>query len=128
MDTKMIGSFLKELRKENNMTQVDLAKKLQVTDKAVSKWERGLGFPDIVQAKALLLLIEIPIEDDVGGARSLIVFLLQGIQRHGDHVPIVLRFLEQLADLDHIAGRRECHVPEAQAALFIDDLEHGINV
>ena len=82
----------------------------------------------IVQAKALLLLIEIPIEDDVGGARSLIVFLLQGVQGHGDHVPIVLRFLEQLADLDHIAGRRECHVPEAQAALFIDDLEHGINV
>ena len=47
MDAKKFGMFIATLRKEKNMTQVDLAKKLQVTDKAVSKWERGLGFPDI---------------------------------------------------------------------------------
>ena len=47
MDAKKIGTFIATLRKENNMTQVELAQKLQVTDKAVSKWERGLGFPDI---------------------------------------------------------------------------------
>ena len=47
MDAKKFGVFIATLRKENNMTQVDLAKKLQVTDKAVSKWERGFGFPDI---------------------------------------------------------------------------------
>lgn len=47
MDAKKFGTFIATLRKENNMTQVDLAQKLQVTDKAVSKWERGLGFPDI---------------------------------------------------------------------------------
>lgn len=47
MDAKKFGVFIAALRKENNMTQADLARKLQVTDKAVSKWERGLGFPDI---------------------------------------------------------------------------------
>ena len=47
MDAKKLGLFIAQLRKEQNMTQADLAKKLQVTDKAVSKWERGLGLPDI---------------------------------------------------------------------------------
>ena len=53
MDAKKIGTFIATLRKENNMTQVELAQKLQVTDKAVSKWERGLGFPDINTIKPL---------------------------------------------------------------------------
>ena len=47
MDVKKFGSFIASVRKEQQMTQAELAKKLQVTDKAVSKWERGLGFPDI---------------------------------------------------------------------------------
>lgn len=47
MDAKKMGLFIAQLRKENNMTQAELAQKLQVTDKAVSKWERGLGLPDI---------------------------------------------------------------------------------
>lgn len=47
MDAQKFGTFLAAMRKENNMTQLELANKLQVTDKAVSKWERGLGLPDI---------------------------------------------------------------------------------
>jgi len=47
VDTKKFGAFIAAVRKEQNMTQLELAGKLQVTDKAVSKWERGLGFPDI---------------------------------------------------------------------------------
>lgn len=47
MDAKKLGQFIAQLRKEQNMTQADLARKLQVTDKAVSKWERGVGLPDI---------------------------------------------------------------------------------
>lgn len=47
MDAKKLGQFIAEIRKEKNMTQAELASKLHVTDKAVSKWERGLGLPDI---------------------------------------------------------------------------------
>lgn len=47
MDTKQFGAFIAQCRKEKGMTQAQLAEKLHVTDKAVSRWERGLGFPDI---------------------------------------------------------------------------------
>lgn len=47
MDQQKIGKFISFLRKEKGLTQQELAEKLGVTDKAVSKWERGLGCPDI---------------------------------------------------------------------------------
>lgn len=47
MDAKIFGAFIMECRKEKNMTQADLAMKLNVTNQAVSRWERGVGFPDI---------------------------------------------------------------------------------
>lgn len=47
MYSEKTGQFIAGLRKEKNLTQKDLAKKLFVTDKAVSKWEQGLSLPDI---------------------------------------------------------------------------------
>ncbi len=47
MNNQNMGKFISELRKSNHMTQKDLAAKLNITDKAVSKWERGLSCPDI---------------------------------------------------------------------------------
>ena len=48
LDKKSLGEFIAENRKELKMTQEQLAKKLFVTNKAVSKWENGQSFPDIV--------------------------------------------------------------------------------
>ena len=45
MDNQKLGIFITELRKEKGLTQAQLAQKLNVTDKAVSKWERGQEFP-----------------------------------------------------------------------------------
>lgn len=47
MEAKVFGEFIQERRKEFGMTQVQLAEKLNVTSKAVSRWERGVGFPDV---------------------------------------------------------------------------------
>ena len=58
MTSEKMGRFICELRKSLEMTQKDLAKELNVTDKAVSKWERGLSYPDI----SLLL----PLSDTLG--------------------------------------------------------------
>ena len=43
MDAHKFGAFVARRRKERNMTQADLASKIQVTDKAVSRWERGVS-------------------------------------------------------------------------------------
>lgn len=47
MEAKELGAFIAQTRKEKQMTQAQLADCLKVTDKAVSRWERGMGFPDI---------------------------------------------------------------------------------
>lgn len=47
MDNARIGSLIYQLRKEKNMTQRQLAERMHISDKTVSKWERGLGCPDV---------------------------------------------------------------------------------
>ena len=53
MDAVMMGQFIAQLRKEQKMTQMELAEKIYVTDKAVSKWEWGKGLPDICNIELL---------------------------------------------------------------------------
>lgn len=53
MNIEQFGAYITEKRKERNMTQKDLAEKLNVTPKAVSRWERCIGYPDIENIEAL---------------------------------------------------------------------------
>ena len=53
MDSKRIGSLLAKLRKERNMTQLELSQILHVSPQAVSKWETGNGCPDVMLAQRL---------------------------------------------------------------------------
>ena len=63
MSNKNIGEIISSLRKEKGMTQTDLAEKMNVTDKAVSKWERNLSCPDINSIPKLAEVIGTTVEE-----------------------------------------------------------------
>jgi transcriptional regulator with XRE-family HTH domain len=69
MDQIKIGKFIAETRKERNMTQLDLARKLGVTDRAVSKWENGRGMPDISLIKPLCDELSVSVNELFCGER-----------------------------------------------------------
>lgn len=69
MDCQKIGSFISAIRKEKNMTQKQLADKLHVTDRAVSKWERGLGIPDVSLLSDLSNILGVSINEILAGEK-----------------------------------------------------------
>ena len=69
MDQTKIGNFIAFLRKEQNLTQRELAERLGVTDRAVSKWENGRGMPDISLMRALCEELGISINELLSGER-----------------------------------------------------------
>ena len=60
---KTLGTMIAQLRKQQGMTQLDLAEKMGVTDKAVSKWERDLSCPDINSVPALAEILGVSVEE-----------------------------------------------------------------
>ena len=60
---KTLGTMIAELRKQHGMTQLELAEKMGVTDKAVSKWERDLSCPDINSIPDLAEILGVSVED-----------------------------------------------------------------
>ena len=63
IDKKEFGSFLAELRKEQGMTQKELAEKIFVSDKAVSKWETGGSIPDVALLMPLSKLLGVTVPE-----------------------------------------------------------------
>ena len=63
MSYKSVGEIISHLRKEKKMTQNDLARKMNVTDKAVSKWERNLSYPDINSIPKLAEILGTTVEE-----------------------------------------------------------------
>jgi len=86
MDNTKIGELIYKIRKEKNLTQQQLANKLYVSDKAISKWERGLGCPDVSLLPTLaeelgvtlenLLQGEVDPNDMVGGNMKKLKFYI----------------------------------------------------
>ena len=67
MDQIKIGKFIVECRKNKNLTQADLANKLNITDRAVSKWENGKSLPDFSIMFDLCKILDITINDLLSG-------------------------------------------------------------
>lgn len=63
MATKTMGEIISTLRKERGMTQKEVADLLGVTDKAVSKWERDVAFPDTATIPKLAEIFEVSVEE-----------------------------------------------------------------
>lgn len=63
MKKKTLGMMISSLRKERGMTQLDLAEKMGVTDKAVSKWERDLSCPDVNTIPKLAEVFSISVDE-----------------------------------------------------------------
>lgn len=70
MDAVKCGELIAELRKEKNLTQKDLANKLNVSDKAISRWETGKGFPDVDSLQALSDFFNISINELLAGEKA----------------------------------------------------------
>ena len=69
MDQLKIGKFIAECRKQKNLTQMQLAEKLGITDKAISKWERGIAMPDTSIMLELCEILGISVNELLSGEK-----------------------------------------------------------
>lgn len=67
MDQTKIGHLIAQLRREKGFTQKQLADQMRISDRAISKWERGLGCPDVSLLPELSNLLDVNIEDILNG-------------------------------------------------------------
>jgi transcriptional regulator with XRE-family HTH domain/DNA-directed RNA polymerase subunit RPC12/RpoP len=69
MDQIKIGRFIAECRKNKNLTQMQLAERLNITDRAVSKWERGKSLPDSAVMLELCKILDITVTELLNGEK-----------------------------------------------------------
>lgn len=88
MDSKSIGNTIAALRKKRGLTQSELAEKLNVSNKAVSKWENGQGYPDISLFPALSSLFGVSIDylmlqkKGIAIAGNIVTDIVKNIERY----------------------------------------------
>lgn len=70
MENNRIGSFIAQSRREKGLTQQELADELNITNKAISKWETGNGLPDITLLMKLAKVLDVTVEEILAGERD----------------------------------------------------------
>ena len=111
MKKQTMGMMIAALRKEQGMTQLELAEKMGVTDKAVSKWERDLSCPDISTLPNLAEIFGISVDDlmqvkpgadEKKDVPELVHTILTGVALAMGVAVMVLSFLHQVDPLSAI--------------------------
>lgn len=69
MTSKECGNYISELRKEKKLTQKELAEKINVSDKAVSRWETGKGYPDVTSLVSLSEYFDVSVNELLAGKK-----------------------------------------------------------
>ncbi|MBQ5841401.1 MAG: helix-turn-helix domain-containing protein [Clostridia bacterium] len=106
MDAKVIGEIIAGLRKKNGLTQAELAAKLNISDKAVSRWENGLGFPEVTMFPALASVFGVTVDYLMTGQRkgiTLVGNILADVVKQVDCYPQV-GMLSNILDVSHAVG------------------------
>lgn len=93
MNQEKIGKFIRKLRKDNNLTQADLAQKYGVTYQAVSKWENGKNIPDISILKQMSKDFNINIDDLLEGENT------NNKKKHKYYIPVIIALVIVLITL-----------------------------
>ena len=105
MDAKVIGEHIKEYRKNNNVSQRELAEQLFVSDKTISRWELGKGLPDIEQLPKIADILGISIDELVGSENAM---------TEADQVAVIDQYKEELKRREEEYAEKE-----RQAALAL---------
>lgn len=92
MDANKIGAFIKELRTEKNMTQKDLAEKINCTDKAISRWETGKGVPEVSLLIPLSKTLNVSVNELLSGERFILESKPEEQEQYKDlvMVPVIM--------------------------------------
>ncbi len=131
MDQEKIGSFIASLRKEKHLTQAQLAELLDVTDKAVSKWEHGLCLPDAAKYEPLCTILGISVNELFAGRRipeeqfrqqadrNLLDFLEEKLYQHNPGGLSFDRFQAALREVSEMAEHLARFESKAEAVRFL---------
>ena len=94
MDQIKIGRFIAECRKRRQLTQMQLAEKLNITDRAVSKWERGKALPDASIMLELCRILHITVNDLLNGE----VVTMENYQKQSEKLLLEMAKQKEEAD------------------------------
>lgn len=112
MDQKKIGAFIARRRKELDMTQKELAEKLGITDRAVSKWETGRSMPDLSLLQPLSRILKIGVNDLLSGE-------IIKEENYREKSESNLMNIKKMAELDYLKCIRAGLTGMLAAALFL---------